>query len=164
MKGVAVENPEATTNLCPACGGQITLDCPDRYSLPAQGLLEPTAVEDIQCPHCGQFLWFTVKRLDEATVLTFLPGMIANWRAEQVEELTSATGGVQRVVADLSHFDAIPSVLLGRVLRLHRVLDQAGGRLKLCSLSPKVRIALEATNLDAVFDICDDEASALASF
>jgi anti-anti-sigma regulatory factor len=67
-------------------------------------------------------------------------------------------------VANLSHFEAIPSVLLGRVLRLHRVLDKAGGRLKLCSLSPKVRIALEATNLEGVFDICDNEASALASF
>jgi anti-sigma B factor antagonist len=106
-----------------------------------------------------------VKRLDEATVLTFLPGMILNSvEGVRVNDLAMAIGGVLRVVADLSHFDVIPSFLLGTLVTLHLRLAKAGGKLKLCGLRPDVLAAVKVTSLDRVLDICDDEAGALASF
>ncbi|MGO8744564.1 MAG: STAS domain-containing protein [Thermoguttaceae bacterium] len=91
-----------------------------------------TVLEDIRCSQCGKPLWFTVKRLDEATVLTFLPEKTIRSRAGRFEELVSAVGDVQRVVVDLSHFDVIPSFLLGTLITLYSRLTKAGGKLKLC--------------------------------
>jgi hypothetical protein len=118
----------------------------------------------MRCPQCGQFLWFAVKRLDEVTVLTFLPGMILNSvEGVRVNDLALAIGGVLWVVADLSHFQVIPSFLLGTLLTLHLRLAKAGGGLKLCGLRPEVLSAVKVTSLDHVFDIYEDEASALAA-
>ena len=162
IKGVTVETPNAATNHCPACGGPITIDCPDRRSFP----VEPKAVvEDVRCPHCGKPLWFTVRRVEAAIVVTFLPGQIINTLStEQVDDLVSAVAAVSRVVANLAHFRFIPTQLLGTLVRLSRRMAKAGSRFNLCRLSPEAWAALKVTALDRIFEIHDDEASAFASF
>ena len=162
-----METPKDPPYLCPYCGGEVDLEGP----LPSPShvfgrVLRPRAgLEDMRCPQCGQFLWFTVKRLGEATVLIFLPGTVFNTLdGVRVNDALSAIGGDLRVVADLSHFDVIPSFMLGTLVTLHLRLAKAGGRLKLCGLRPEVLAGLKVTNLDRVLDICDDEANALANF
>ncbi|MGO8749558.1 MAG: STAS domain-containing protein [Thermoguttaceae bacterium] len=117
------------------------------------------------CEHCGQLLWFVRKPLGEVVILTFFPGLaIALDSIARVNIVTSAAGDLSRVVVNLSHLLVIPSVFLGMLVELHHRVGKAGGKLKLCGLCPNVLPTFKVTHLDRVFDICDDEASALASF
>jgi anti-anti-sigma factor len=106
-----------------------------------------------------------VRRGGETVVVRLLPGEIVNnLNAERVEELLSAIGGVSHVVVNLSDLRSMPAFLLGRLVRLHRGLAAAGGRLKLCGLQPEILDVFTITHMVGVLDICDDEARALASF
>ncbi len=104
--------------------------------------------------------------------VTLLPVWISNRPGVgRVNELTSAIGDISRAVVNLSHFDVIPSnpssqsnCVFGMLVILQLRLAKAGSKLKLCDLTPKVLTQLKNARLDHFFDICGDEASALASF
>ena len=158
-------------DLCPYCGSEVVAGTPPHRERPVHSprflprFSEPKPAENIRCTGCGQFLWFVVKPLDQATVLTILPGMIVNGpNVEGAKELAAAAEGKPRVVIDLSHFQVVPSFLLGTLIGLHLRLAKAGGKMKLCGLRDEVRSTLKVASLDRVFDICEDEQTALASF
>jgi len=120
---------------------------------------------DAPCPGCGNLLWFLRKPVGEAVVLTFLPGLMVGSEAlQRINEVTAAAGDLSRVVLDFRCLRFITSLFLGMLVTLHRRAVVAGGTLKLCGLRPEIREVFQATKLDAVFAIYDDQQSALASF
>ena len=56
--------------------------------------------------------------------------------------------GAQRVLVDLAGTTFVDSTVLGVLLRAHRRLDDAGGRLVLVSNDPRILRTLELTGLD----------------
>jgi anti-sigma B factor antagonist len=75
-----------------------------------------------------------------------------------------ADKGTKKVVLNLSEVNYIDSSGVGELVKTHTTIQNKGGQLKLSSLNKRVHDLLEMTKLSAVFDIHNDEASAIESF
>jgi anti-sigma B factor antagonist len=75
-----------------------------------------------------------------------------------------ADKGTRRVILNLSEVNYIDSSGVGELVKTHTTIQNKGGKLKLSSLNKRVHDLLEMTRLSAVFDIHNDEASAIESF
>lgn len=80
---------------------------------------------------------------------------------EIVREL--ADKGNKRIVLNLAGVSYVDSSGLGELVKTHTTIRNRGGDLKLASLNKRVHDLLHATRLSSVFDIQNDEASALQS-
>jgi len=148
----SASTPEGSVNCCPACGKSITT--------------EPLAsVGDVPCPHCNHLLWFVRRSEDGIVVLTFLPGlMLASESRERIDDVTDAMHGSSQVILDLSQLQILSSIFLGLLVALHRRVESADGKMKICGLQPDVREVFKMTKLEDLLDIRDDEQDARASF
>ena len=81
---------------------------------------------------------------------------------DTVRQLISA--GKKKIVLNLAQVDYIDSSGVGELVSSFTAVRNAGGELKLFSLSKKVHDILQVTKLYTVFDIKDDEFTAVKSF
>jgi anti-sigma B factor antagonist len=81
---------------------------------------------------------------------------------DTVRQLISA--GTKKIVLNLAQVDYIDSSGVGELVSSFTAVRNAGGELKLYSLSKKVQDILQVTKLYTVFDIKDDEFTAVKSF
>jgi anti-sigma B factor antagonist len=72
--------------------------------------------------------------------------------------------GQRRILLDLGDVNYIDSSGLGELVSAYTSARNQGATLKLLKLTKKVHDLLQLTKLYTVFDIYDDEASAIASF
>ena len=72
--------------------------------------------------------------------------------------------GQLRILLDLGEVNYIDSSGLGELVSAFTTAKNQGASLKLLKLTKKVHDLLQLTKLYTVFDIYDDEASAIASF
>ena len=72
--------------------------------------------------------------------------------------------GQKRILLDLGEVNYIDSSGLGELVSAYTTVKNQGAALKLLKLTRKVHDLLQLTKLYTVFDIYDDEASAIASF
>ena len=72
--------------------------------------------------------------------------------------------GQQRILLDLGDVNYIDSSGLGELVSAYTSARNQGATVKLLKLTKKVHDLLQLTKLYTVFDIYDDEASAIASF
>ncbi len=72
--------------------------------------------------------------------------------------------GNKRILLNLRRVGYIDSAGLGELVRTHISLQRQGGKLKMVNLDQKVQDLLKATSLHRVFDVYQDEASAIQSF
>ena len=75
-----------------------------------------------------------------------------------------AREGKIQVLLNLARVKYIDSCGLGELVSSHATLDEKGGALKLMHLSESVHELMTSNDLLTVFDIYDDEPSALAAF
>ena len=81
------------------------------------------------------------------------------------EEVRKLLGeGQKKIVLNLAEVNYIDSSGLGELVSAYTAVKNAGGELKLLNLTSKVRDLLVITKLVTVFDVKDDEASAVSSF
>jgi len=111
-------------------------------------------------------LKMTDREVDGASVVA-LDGRIvmgAEGRAlhEKLENLIS--GGKKRIVLNMNHIEYVDSSGLGTLVSAHLSAKNHGASLKLSNLGRKFLEVLELTRLATVFEVCDTEASAVASF
>ena len=71
---------------------------------------------------------------------------------------------VKSILLNLGAVDYIDSSGLGELVSAFSAAKNRGGEIKLLSLTKKVHDLLQITKLYTVFDIWDEEASAIASF
>ena len=69
-----------------------------------------------------------------------------------------------KVLLNLSNAHFISSAMLAHLVKLHRTIQEAKGRLKLCGLRPVIMDAFKVSNFDRIFEIHPDETSALKKF
>lgn len=81
----------------------------------------------------------------------------------EIVAATSAEGPI-KVVLSFSGVRFVSSSMLAEVVRLQKNLVKAKSRLRVCGLEPAVRDVVRASQLDKLFEVFDDEASALAKF
>ena len=81
---------------------------------------------------------------------------------DKVRELIAA--GEKKIVLNLAHVDYMDSSGVGELVSSFTAVRNAGGELKLYGLSKKVHDILQVTKLYTVFDIKEDEFTAVKSF
>ena len=74
------------------------------------------------------------------------------------------TDGKKKIILNLARVDYIDSSGVGELVSSFTTVRNAGGELKLLSLTKKVQDVLHVTKLYTVFDIKDDEFTAVKSF
>jgi anti-sigma B factor antagonist len=72
--------------------------------------------------------------------------------------------GSKNIVLNLGDVSYIDSSGLGELVSAYTSVKNSGGELKLLNLTAKVHDLLQITKLYTVFDVKDDEASAIAAF
>jgi anti-sigma B factor antagonist len=72
--------------------------------------------------------------------------------------------GKKKIILNLAHVDYLDSSGVGELVACFTSLRNAGGELKLLNLTQKVHDVLHVTKLYTVFDIKDDEFTAVKSF
>lgn len=80
------------------------------------------------------------------------------------EVLLILATGSKKILVNLKDVTYIDSSGLGELVAAFTAVKNAGGELKLLNLTSKVRDLLVITKLVTVFDVKDDEASAVESF
>ena len=81
---------------------------------------------------------------------------------DQIRELLSK--GSKKLLLNLAEVTYIDSSGIGELVSAFTTVRNQGGELKLLNLTKKVHDLLQITKLYTVFDVKDDEASALKSF
>ena len=81
---------------------------------------------------------------------------------DQVRDL--AAQGKKKILLNLAQVDYIDSTGVGELVGSFTTVRNAGGELKLLNLSQKVNDVLHVTKLYTVFDVKDDEFTAVKSF
>jgi anti-sigma B factor antagonist len=81
---------------------------------------------------------------------------------DSVRDLLSK--GQKRILLNLADVNYIDSSGIGELVSAYTTVRNQGGELKLLNLTRKVHDLLQITKLYTVFDIKDDEASAIASY
>ena len=72
--------------------------------------------------------------------------------------------GRQKLLLNFSNVQFLSSAALGKLITLDRKVKKAGGQLKLSNILSDIYEVFAITKLNRLFDIQDDEATALASF
>jgi anti-sigma B factor antagonist len=72
--------------------------------------------------------------------------------------------GSKNIVLNLADVSYIDSSGLGELVSAYTSVKNSGGELKLLNLTSKVHDLLQITKLYTVFDVKDDEVSAIAAF
>ena len=81
---------------------------------------------------------------------------------DAVRELLSK--GNKKILANLAEVNYIDSSGIGELVSAFTTVKNQGGELKLLNLTKKVHDLLQITKLYTVFDIKDDEATAISAF
>lgn len=71
--------------------------------------------------------------------------------------------GPPNLILDLSLVVIICSSLLGKLIRLNKQVQSAGGTLQLCGISPRIYEVLAITKLNKLFALYDTQQQALES-
>jgi len=108
----------------------------------------------------------TTRQVDGVTILD-LSGRITLGEGsvtlrDSVRDLLSK--GQKRILLNLADVNYIDSSGIGELVSAYTTVRNQGGELKLLNLTRKVHDLLQITKLYTVFDIKDDEASAIASY
>ena len=137
---------------CPGCGATL-----------GPHLLLPSV--SVPCPDCGYTVWCCSRRVEEVLVLDVLPDRTPE--QGDIEGLADSLAGscdVPRIIVELSQLDRINSLLLAKLIVLNRCIQRARGKLVLCGLQEFVRETFVSTKLDTLFEIVEDEETALDGF
>ena len=72
--------------------------------------------------------------------------------------------GESKIVLDMKDVPLVDSFGVGELVSAYTSANRRGAALKLLELSPRVRDVLSISGLTGVFDIFEDEATAIASY
>ncbi len=106
------------------------------------------------------------RELDRVTVLSLNGRITLGEGSVQIRDaIRDLIGkGQKSILLDLGEVNYIDSSGLGELVSAYTTAKNQGAALKLLKLTRKVHDLLQLTKLYTVFDIYDDEASAIASF
>lgn len=107
-----------------------------------------------------------VRKASGVTILDLKGALVLG---EPVEEVRNSTEelmgtGVKDFALNLAEVTELDSSGLGILLRTHNVVKQSGGHVRLYAAPKRVMQLLKMVRMDTVFDISEDEASALSAF
>ena len=72
--------------------------------------------------------------------------------------------GTRKLVLNLSSVKRMASLMLGKIMTLHKKLKPLQGKLVLCGIDPDIRRVFDILRFPQLLSICKDEQEALQSF
>jgi anti-sigma B factor antagonist len=69
-----------------------------------------------------------------------------------------------KILIDFSNIKYMSSIVLGKIIELHKRITKRKGTLKLCSIDKKIMQVFKVMKLDKVLEICKDYKRAMNSF
>ncbi len=96
------------------------------------------------------------------TVQRVVKGAVEAALRERLDSLVAQ--GHLHILIDMKELPYLDSGEIGRLIRCHLSVRQAGGRVRLCNISPRVLSLMKMTRLDTVLDLFSTEEAALAAF
>lgn len=109
---------------------------------------------------------FTLKVVGDVCVLKldgkFMAGGDSFFLREKIKNILSM--GIQKLLIDMDSVPYIDSTGVGFLVSSHTSLTSDGGNLKLLKVKPKVLEVFKVMNLVSIFEIFDDEETAMKSF
>lgn len=109
-----------------------------------------------------------LSEIGEVTVVRFMDKRIIDEAV--IQELGSELFALvekdkrESVLLSFESVEFLSSAALGKLITLDKKVKAQGGKLKLTSIRPEIYEVFTITKLDQLFDIKDNEASALAAF
>ena len=103
----------------------------------------------------------------DVTVVTFAqPKFLDDGDIQQMgDELFQVVdSGVEKILLDMSTVQFLSSAALNRFINLHKRVKNAGGELRLVSITSEIEKIFAITRLNTLFSIHPDLTSGLASF
>lgn len=103
-----------------------------------------------------------VERGGNLTILTFTAHAIRDVESVIARELEALAAGRrnEHLLLDFTHVKSLNSMELSTLIKLHKGVDAAGGRLTLFNLSDDVFRLFTITRLDTFLEICRQDAPA----
>lgn len=110
---------------------------------------------------------FKTRKIDDVVVYDL------EWEFKIVEEMpielqvdvkSQLRSGEKHFLFNLKGVKYMDSYGLGEIVASYISISNAGGRLKLTNLLPRIHLMFEVTGLEKVFEIVDDEKAAVAGF
>jgi anti-sigma B factor antagonist len=111
-------------------------------------------------------LTINTREVAKVTVLDISGRIVLGDEIGQLRDAVRAliADGKKKIVLNLAEVDYIDSSGVGELVGCFTTVRNAGGELKLLNLSQKVHDVLHVTKLYTVFDIREDEFTAVKSF
>jgi len=130
---------------------------------PSGGKWTPERMEESQVTDMATPLRIESRREGEGTAVISLVGEVDVANTQQVREaaLGLLSGGITRLIVDLSRTDYMDSAGLGLLVGLQRRLREANGALGLAGLKAQVQRVFDVTKLNRIFAIYDDVETAV---
>jgi anti-sigma B factor antagonist len=105
----------------------------------------------------------------EVVVVYFTPtSILEQGMIDQIgRELAGATleaAGNKKLLLNFQDIKFMASMMIGKILQVHKQCKNDKIKLKLCSISSNIMEVFKITNLTKLFEIYPDEASAVAAF
>ena len=106
------------------------------------------------------------RQVDQVTVLDLSGRIVLGEGSVQLRDAIRdlLAKGQKNILLNLGDVNYIDSSGLGELVSAYTSVRNAGGELKLLGLTKKVHDLLQITKLYTVFDVKDDEASAVSAF
>jgi anti-anti-sigma factor len=109
--------------------------------------------------------WLEVEQIQDVTVAKFTTRNILTEEKMTVlgRQLLSLGDQVGRgpLVLNFGGVERLSREMLGKLVALQRRVEERGGRMKLCRISPALLEIFKILRLTRVFTICDEEQEAL---
>ena len=108
----------------------------------------------------------TTRQVDGVTILDLSGRITLGEGSVQLRDAVRdlLAKGSKLILLNLADVNYIDSSGIGELVSAYTTVRNQGGELKLLNLTKKVHDLLQITKLYTVFDVKDDEASAIASF
>jgi len=109
-----------------------------------------------------------VEDIGEVTVVNFVDRRILDESSIKIigDQLFSLVDDSDRkkILLNFGNVESLSSACLGKLIALHKKLNDAGGRLVLCNIRPDLKEVFEITRLDKILNIQKEEQAALQAF
>ena len=111
-------------------------------------------------------LKLSTRQVDGVTILDLSGRITLGEGSVQLRDATRdlLSKGAKYILLNLGDVNYIDSSGIGELVSAYTTVRNQGGELKLLNLTKKVHDLLQITKLYTVFDVKDDEATAVASF
>jgi anti-anti-sigma regulatory factor len=107
--------------------------------------------------------WLQIEPVGDVSVVKFTQPDILDLEVIRVvgEQLLGLADEGRQVVLDFGQVKRLSTALVGKVVALHKRLNELGGQLALCQVAPHLREALELLKLPRLVPIYGEEREAL---